>query len=543
MTEEVTKPPKVFISYAWEDDVKPWVITFAKQLRKDGVEAVLDQWSAHYGDQLPEFMEKAVRESDFVILICTPKYKKKSDERVGGVGYEGNIITSEIFQKSNHRKFIPVLRKGTWGSALPSWAAGKLSMDLSGDPYSKKNYQDLLRALHGKWHTPPPIGKPPDFPDEEDEDAPPVTPQKKFISKDDVDKFVTSLRSFGRKLFPLLKVTGGLFIVGALFWAGSWAVPKFIALVPASQVAETATQFLVTQTASTSSLIVPTKTLRPTSIPTQARTPTALPYEITDAKGVTMRLVPAGEFVMGNDAGSADEKPAKVIYVDSFYIDKFEVTNKLYRECVNAGVCLPLKYFSLLGPHEYTGQSTNYEHREFNIVDYSSSEEFNDYPVVYADWNMAQNYCEWRIARLPTEAEWEKTSRGEKSLIYPWGNEYTCEYLNSFDFKRVTSNNGSIYFFGPSCDKHVGTTPVDSFSTGVSPYGVYNLLGNVSEWVSSLYKPYPYIYTVAENNSEVGTRVYRGGSYYANPSTSTHRYYAQEDYISTDLGFRCTYSP
>ncbi len=160
---EFIKLPKVFISYAWEDDVKAWVLDFATRLRKDGVDVVLDLWEMSLGDQITVFMEKSVRNSDFVILVCSPKYKRKSDDRAGGVGYEGHIITSEIFSNSNHRKFIPVLRKDTWIEASPSWAQGKIYVDLSGNPYSEDNYQDLLKTLYGKREPPPPLGTPPDF--------------------------------------------------------------------------------------------------------------------------------------------------------------------------------------------------------------------------------------------------------------------------------------------------------------------------------------------------------------------------------------------
>src|SRR5258707_9625619 len=104
---EFSGPPKVFISYAWENDVKIWVLDLATRLRQDGVEAILDQWALVPGDQLTQFMERAIRESDFVVFICTPTYKRKSDRRKGGVGYEGGIITGEVFAKNNHRKFIP----------------------------------------------------------------------------------------------------------------------------------------------------------------------------------------------------------------------------------------------------------------------------------------------------------------------------------------------------------------------------------------------------------------------------------------------------
>ena len=153
----MTKPPKVFISYAWEDDLKTWVLDFATRLRSDGINAILDQWEIVPGDQLTEFMEKSVRESDFVVFVCTPTYKRKSDRRKGGVGYEGHIITGEVFQKNNHRKFIPVLRKGKWASAAPSWATSKLFIDFRDIPYSETSYQQLLNTLFGKSPTAPPI--------------------------------------------------------------------------------------------------------------------------------------------------------------------------------------------------------------------------------------------------------------------------------------------------------------------------------------------------------------------------------------------------
>jgi len=141
---------KAFISYSWDSDSHcDWVKTLAEKLRVDGIEAILDQWSLVPGDQLPEFMEKAVRESNFVLIICTHKYKDKSDKRIGGVGYEGDIITGEVLKESNHRKFIPILRQKSWEESAPSWLVGKIYVDLSDDPLSAKNYQQLMSTLHG----------------------------------------------------------------------------------------------------------------------------------------------------------------------------------------------------------------------------------------------------------------------------------------------------------------------------------------------------------------------------------------------------------
>lgn len=156
------KPPKVFISYAWEDDVRKWSRDLASRLRADGVETILDQWFAVPGDQLPQFMEKSVKTSDFVLIICTPKYKKKTDGRQGGVGYEGDVITNELLIKRNHRKFIPVLCKGKWIVSAPTWVSGKFYVNLTDEnKFADDDYKALLRALHGKSQTPPPVGNAP----------------------------------------------------------------------------------------------------------------------------------------------------------------------------------------------------------------------------------------------------------------------------------------------------------------------------------------------------------------------------------------------
>jgi hypothetical protein len=159
---EMNYMPKTFISYAWENENhKNWVRTFAERLRNDGVEVILDQWHLTLGDQLPEFMESSIRENDFVLIICTPRYKVKSDKRSGGVGYEGDIITSEVFTQGNQRKFIPILREGEWNDSAPSWLLGKYYIDLRGNTYSEDNYNDLLATLHNLRTQAPPIGKVP----------------------------------------------------------------------------------------------------------------------------------------------------------------------------------------------------------------------------------------------------------------------------------------------------------------------------------------------------------------------------------------------
>jgi hypothetical protein len=116
-----------FISYSWDDEAHcEWVRRVAERLRADGVAVSIDRWETVPGDQLPAFMERAIRENGFVVIVCTPRYKQRSDSRQGGVGYEGDIMTAEISSTQNHRKFIPVWRSGSWQESCAVMALGKV---------------------------------------------------------------------------------------------------------------------------------------------------------------------------------------------------------------------------------------------------------------------------------------------------------------------------------------------------------------------------------------------------------------------------------
>lgn len=129
----------------------------AKRLRADGINVTLDQWHAVPGDHLPDFMASSIQTNDFVLIICTPSYKRKVEGKTGGAKYEGDLITSELFVTQNQRKFIPVLSEGEWIEASPSWLVGKLYIDLRGEHF-EKNYEDLVLTLKKQRPQPPPIG-------------------------------------------------------------------------------------------------------------------------------------------------------------------------------------------------------------------------------------------------------------------------------------------------------------------------------------------------------------------------------------------------
>lgn len=153
------KPPTAFISYSRDDESHMnWVKELAAQLRADGIDAKLDQWEVSPGDSITEFMETGIRESDFVVIICTPRYKERSDSRMGGVGYEESVITGEVFTNpSDRNRFIPVLRRGEWADTAPSRLTGVDYVDLSGSTYSEREYTRLRDVLLGQTETAPPI--------------------------------------------------------------------------------------------------------------------------------------------------------------------------------------------------------------------------------------------------------------------------------------------------------------------------------------------------------------------------------------------------
>lgn len=157
--------PKVFISYSWEEEAhKEWVKSLADRLLSDGIEATVDQYDLTLGDRLPHFMEQSISNSDYVLIICSPTYKSKSDSRKGGVGYEGHIISAELLTQGNERKFIPVIRKGTETNSIPTFLSGKLGIDLSNTIHYENSYKDLLTTLYGVKRKPQIGTRPPYIP-------------------------------------------------------------------------------------------------------------------------------------------------------------------------------------------------------------------------------------------------------------------------------------------------------------------------------------------------------------------------------------------
>jgi serine/threonine protein kinase len=269
----------------------------------------------------------------------------------------------------------------------------------------------------------------------------------------------------------------------------------------------------------------PSPTPRATNTPRYTPTSTPIPVEFTNDAGATMRLIPEGEFTMGGNDGYGDERPIHLVYLNSYYIDKYEVTNSIYETCVDDGICDPPQDFSSATRSSYYGNS-----------------QFTDYPVIHVDWDQAQTYCEWRGARLPTEAEWEKAARGADGYKYPWGNSFQCRNGNFDDLMRL---DGYVIPGGPNCDGYKDTAPVGLFDGGSSPYNVYDMAGNVWEWVADWYDGN--YYSDSPNKDPQGppsgsARVIRGGAWdVANTKNllTTRRIGYDPSTMANYLGFRC----
>lgn len=239
----------------------------------------------------------------------------------------------------------------------------------------------------------------------------------------------------------------------------------------------------------------------------QART------RINPVDGMVQVYVAGGKFQMGNQSGAADEQPLHELILGSYWIDQYEVSNQQYAACVEAGICVE--------PAE-TGSMTRSA--------YYGSLNFQNYPVIYITWQAALNYCNWAGGRLPTEAEWEKAARGSLDLrLYPWGDQPPdCEMANS--------NN---------C---VGdTSAIGSYTQNISPFGVYDMTGNVSEWVSDWYQADAY--SGKETINPTGPtdgykKVIRGGDWYADNTgiKLTYRDRNYPDFRGPLVGFRCAAS-
>ena len=209
--------PTCFISYSHDDEAhKEWVYNLAEELTKNGILVHVDHWDLEPGDDLNEYMEKKVRESQYVIIVCTPEYKKKADKRERGVGYETRLIGSDFFKKMDRpNKFIPLLSKGSREESIPGYMGDVFYVDFTLPEKCSNSLELLVKYIYGvRTQARPPLGKPP-----------------KYISRSQLDdesaehEYITIESEVRFKLGEETVLVGG----GA---ANSWVVVDVSGLVP-----------------------------------------------------------------------------------------------------------------------------------------------------------------------------------------------------------------------------------------------------------------------------------------------------------------------
>ncbi|MFC1731113.1 SUMF1/EgtB/PvdO family nonheme iron enzyme [candidate division KSB1 bacterium] len=261
-------------------------------------------------------------------------------------------------------------------------------------------------------------------------------------------------------------------------------------------------------------------------------------------------LVPAGEFQMGDNfnEGEAHELPVHTVYLDSFYIGEYEITNYEYKRFMDDGGYTNSAYWTVGGFGSYGSEPSYWNNSTYRGGGIPGNENF---PVVGVSWYESMAYCSWLSAktgekyRLPTEAEWEKAARGTDQRRYPWGNNIDGSYANY-------SNSGDSYDNGMTPVGYYDGSIHGSFSTNdnSSPYGAYDMAGNVYEWVSDWYSANYYADSPSNNPTGPASgsgRVIRGGSWNSLPWEGLRSTFRPAGHPPNNtfnyLGFRCVRVP
>lgn len=317
--------------------------------------------------------------------------------------------------------------------------------------------------------------------------------------------------------------------------------------------------------------------------------PKGMPKKIVTKKDkAEMILIPAGEFLMGStkkEVRDAEEKwgleegllesetPQHAVYVDAFYIDKYEVTNAQYKKFVNEtghrAPTIPTKEEVIVALKSESSESGFvFSQNTKNAIIQENARTLSpwawkdgtyplgksNHPVVLINWHDAQAYANWAGKRLPTEAEWEKAARGTDSQFYPWGNDWDetrCNSAERIALKPLPTLQASLEWFHGEWENLVPikraqntTVPIGSYRKGRSPYGVHDMAGNVFEWCADWYDKDYYSYSPKRNPQgpkNGNTRVLRGGSwnYPGFKLRSTYRNMHAPSIGGPPNGFRC----
>jgi formylglycine-generating enzyme required for sulfatase activity len=481
----------IFISYSHKD--KDYVHRLYDALQAEGFEVWIDD-RIHYGSEWPKVVTRNLDISDGVIVVLSNN------------SYESDMVQNEVTRAREKKKQIfPLLLDGE------NWliVQAKQFVDVRDNSLPTENFYKRLASVTPRNK---PISSPaPPLPREESKPPKPVVKPVPAVNKIEEEQ-KTSTPKFEFQFLDIVAIV--LIVLIVLFFGVSYGLAHLPATPKPSPTAQ-----------ATSAFELPTETPEP---PTETSTATLVPTPtpgigltmISPQDSMTLDYVPAGYFLMGSTnadtLANSDEFPQHTVYLDAFWIDQTDVTNAMYAKCARAGVCK---------------QPTNLS--SYTRSNYYGNSQFDNYPVIYVTWNMADTYCKWAGSQLPTEAQWEKAAswddKTKTQLVYPWGNDAPKSNLLNYN-----NNVGD-------------TTEVGKYPNGTSPYGVLDMAGNVWQWVADWYDSGYYANSLSSNPLGTDSGQYlvlRGGSWSSdyNYVRSAYRGWNDPAGWNYGIGFRCSRS-
>ena len=505
--------PSVFLSYSHDSAAhKAWVRKLAEDLRGQGVDATLDQWDLRHGADLVAFMEAGIREAERVLMVCSSNYVRKAEQRKGGAGYEGMIVTSHVARSTDTVKFIPLVRDNPAEPLLPDFLGPRLWLDFRDDAHYAERLEDLVRELHDlPRFRKPPLGRPAFLPDTVELVSEPVALERKPATAQPVAAAQPELTK------PLL--------IQAVVIEPQLVQPA--AAIPLQRFTINTTTCLLSQEGGR---------WREERRPLQVE---GYRQQLAEAVALTLVQIPAGKFLMGSPKGeperSDDEGPQHQVTLGSFLMAQTPITQAQWRAVAAWQPQEGERWGRQLNPapSRFQGEQVPLPEGEINP---------HQRPVERVSWFDAMEFCSrlsqrmGRTYSLPSEAQWEYACRAGSTTPFHFGKTISLELVNY---------HGNLsYANGPKGIYRQQTIEVASFPANA--WGLYDMHGNVWEWCEDhwhgTYKGAPtdgsaWLNPKAEENE---WSLLRGGSWNDFPGycRSASRISHHPDPQRFDVGFR-----
>jgi len=509
--------PSVFLSYSHDSVAhKAWVRKLAEDLRHGGVDATLDQWDLKAGADVVAFMAAGIRQADRVLLVCTSTYVSKAEQRKGGAGYEGLIVTGQMSRAIDTVKFIPLVRDNPNDPLLPDFLGPLLWLDFRDDGLYGERLEELLRELHDQPRfRKPPLGRPAFLAEPADlaDLADPTVPVRQPPVRDK----------------PAATTAGA---------------PQ--------------------REASAASNALPTEThdLETARLRRQAegwrveRQPLRVERALVELGGginLPLLWIPGGEFVVGSPEDepgrSSNEGPQHRVRLREFWMGQTPITQAQWRAVARLVPPLGQRWQRQLTANHSYFQPEGEKKLIYGLFALLPAKNNTDQrPVEQVSWHEAMEFCR-RVdtmlpvgsglrCTLPSEAQWEYACRAGESTPFSCGETITPELAN-YDGSYTYAN-------GPKGEYRKQTTPVGMFPA--NPWGLHDMHGNVWEWCldhwHDSYEGAPTDGSAWESGFGL-RRLLRGGSWNDRPRycRSAYRSYILLDGRGSGIGFRVVCLP